>query len=107
MEMLRGSGSKDASRAFEPASYGAVGDGRTLDTVALQAALDNAHAAGGGSVALQPGKTYLSGSLIMRSNVNLHVPAGSELQASGKWEDITERFPEGTEALVAFVDNIY
>ena len=40
---------------------GVVGDGKTLNTTAIQAALDTVGAAGGGTVTLPPG-VYLSGS---------------------------------------------
>ena len=37
------------------------------------------------------GRTFLSGSLVLKSNVELHVERGATLQASGDWADITER----------------
>ncbi|MFC6644176.1 glycoside hydrolase family 28 protein [Granulicella cerasi] len=67
-------------------SEGAVADGRTLNTVALQRAIDRAHEAGGGVVVLTPG-VYLSGGLQLRSNVTLRLEAGSELLGSPRTED--------------------
>ncbi|HMR49733.1 MAG TPA: glycosyl hydrolase family 28 protein [Arachnia sp.] len=69
------------TRTFDPRDFGAVGDGRTLDTHALQAALDACNAAGGGRVALEDG-TYLTGTLFLRSRVELHVAASARLLAS-------------------------
>lgn len=77
-------------------SHGATGDGRTLDTRALQAAID---AAGrlGGTVAFPPGE-YLSGTLRLRSRVTLRLDAGASLIASKADEDFdaVERLPYDT-----------
>lgn len=67
---------------FDPITHGAKADGKVLDTKAIQAAIDEAHANGGGTVLFRSGKTYLSGSLVVKSNVWLHVEQGSLLQAS-------------------------
>ena len=60
---------------------GAKGDGRTLDTVAVQAAMDACAAAGGGTVEFRAGE-YLTGTLHLRSRVNLHLHAGAVLAGS-------------------------
>lgn len=61
--------------------YGAVGDGTSLDTAALQAAVDACALAGGGRVVFPPGR-YLSGTLFLKSDVTLFLAAGSTLLAS-------------------------
>ena len=71
--------------------FGAVGDGVTNDAVSIQAAIDACAGNGGGTVLIPAGATFLSGSLVLRSNVDLHVERGAILQASGDWEHITER----------------
>ncbi|MDR2931232.1 MAG: right-handed parallel beta-helix repeat-containing protein [Propionibacteriaceae bacterium] len=76
---------------FTIREYGAVGDGVTNDAPAIQAAIDAAHANGGGTVIVPSGATYLAGSIVLKSNVELHVERGATLKASGRWEDITER----------------
>jgi polygalacturonase len=69
-----------------PATYldvrklGARGDGVSLDTPAIQAALDQASRQGGGTVLLPPGH-YLSGALLLRSGVRLEITAGATLEA--------------------------
>ncbi len=60
---------------------GAVGDGAHLDTAAIQSAIDACHAAGGGRVCLGPG-TYRSGTLYLKSHVELHLQAGAVLRAT-------------------------
>lgn len=76
---------------FNVRDYGAVGDGTTNDARAIQAAIDACVANGGGTVLVPAGSTYLSGSLVLGSNVDLHIERGATLQASGNWSDITER----------------
>jgi hypothetical protein len=66
---------------FRVDGFGAVGDGRTKDTEAVQAAIDAAHRAGGGVAYLPPG-TYLSGGIELRSRVTLHLEAGATLLGS-------------------------
>ena len=75
--------------------YGAVGDGVALDTAAVQAAIDAAHAAGGGTVVVPAGGTFLIGSIELRSHVELHVERGAVLQGSPHWSDYTARFRVG------------
>ncbi len=55
--------------------YGAVGNGQTLDSPGINAAIDAAVKNGGGTVHL-PAGTYLSGSIHMKSNINLFLDAG-------------------------------
>lgn len=67
--------------------YGAVGDGAHNDTAALQAAIDACHAGGGGRVILNGGHIYRSGTLILRSYVELHLEMGAVLKGSDSLED--------------------
>ena len=62
--------------AFDITQYGAVGDGTTLNTKAIQAAIDAAAASGGGEVRF-PSGTYLTGTLFLKSNVHLCLSQGT------------------------------
>ncbi len=62
---------------FQVASYGAKGDGRALDTTAIQKTIDAA-APAGGTVVFKPG-IYLTGSLFLKSGVHFRVDEGVEL----------------------------
>ena len=68
-------------------AYGARGDGTNNDTAAIQRAVDACAAQGGGRVLLAPGRTYLSGAITLRSNVDFHLPRGATLKASANWRD--------------------
>jgi polygalacturonase len=70
-----------ASRVFDAGAYGAVGDGTTPATAAIQGAIDACAAAGGGVVTLRPG-TYLSGALFLKSRVNLRIDKGVTILAT-------------------------
>lgn len=56
------------------------------NTVAIQAALDACHAAGGGTVRVPPGR-FRTGALLLKSNVRLHLEEGAILQGSDDWQD--------------------
>jgi polygalacturonase len=62
-------------------SYGATGDGRTIDTASLQRAIDAA-ASNGGGIVVFPAGSYLSFSLRLRSQITLEFEAGSILLAA-------------------------
>ena len=66
---------------FNVRSFGASGDGRQLDTLAIQEAVDACHAAGGGTVWLEAGQ-YLTGAIFFRDDITLHLEAGASLLAS-------------------------
>lgn len=69
------------------APYCAAGDGITNDRAAIQQAIDDASRAGGGTVVLTAGKTFLSGNLVLRSCVTLHFEDGAELFQSSDPND--------------------
>jgi len=68
--------------------FGAKGDGKTLDTKAIQSAIDKCFIEKGGTV-LIPAGDFLSGTLELKSNVTLHIAAAGKLLGSSKREDYT------------------
>ncbi len=77
-----------APKIFFANDYGAKGDGTTLDTAAIQKAIDAA-APKKGTVTFKPG-TYLTGSLFLKSGITLDIPEGVTLTGS---QDIKD-FPD-------------
>ena len=71
--------------------FGAVGDGATLNTKAIQAAIDACHAAGGGRVVVADG-TFMTGTIVLKGNVDLHLAANGVLLGSPS----CGRYKEGT-----------
>jgi polygalacturonase len=70
-----------SSGRFDVRSYGATGDGKTLDTDAVNRAIEAAAAAGGGLVLFTPG-IYLCFSIHLKSNVHLHIEQGATILAA-------------------------
>lgn len=70
-----------AAETYNVRHFGAKGDGVHLDSKAINAAIDTAVANGGGTVLL-PAGTYLSGSIRLKSNIELHLEAGAVLLAT-------------------------
>lgn len=71
---------------FNILRYGAKSDGITLNTTAINQAITKANEAGGG-VVLIPNGFWLTGPIVLKSNVNLHIAKGALLQFSNKRED--------------------
>jgi polygalacturonase len=68
------------------ADRGAVADGRSMDTRAIQSAVDECAAQGGGTVVV-PAGIWLTGSVALKSQVSLRLEAGAILRASGNLAD--------------------
>jgi polygalacturonase len=66
--------------------YGATGDGKTKDTLAIQQTIERCSVFGGGEVVV-PAGDYLTGALSLRSNVVLRVEEGATLNGSPDMAD--------------------
>ncbi len=71
----------ETTSVFAVRAFGATGDGRTLDTAAVNRAIAAAAAAGGGTVEFAAGD-YLCHSIRLQSNVTLHLGPGATLLAA-------------------------
>lgn len=71
----------ESGRTFLANAYGALPDGATSSTRAIQRAIDAAADAGGGLVAFAPGR-YLTGAIFLKSNVHLRLDSGVTLLGS-------------------------
>src|SRR3954469_728633 len=70
-----------AAADFNVRDHGATGDGKTLDTDAINKAIEAAAAVGGGTVHF-PAGNYLSFSIRLKSNIALHLDPGAVLIAA-------------------------
>ena len=74
------------SKVFNVKTFGAVGDGKTLNTKALQAAIDTCTQAGGGTVRV-PAGDFVTGTLHLKSHITLSLDYGASLLGSQNWAD--------------------
>ena len=98
---------------IDVSKIGAIGDGSYLNTTIIQKAIDDCNAAGGGRVILSGG-IYLTGKLIMKSNVTLHITSGTTLLGSYEYENYPETehvkhvdsslLPRGNNTCLIFAD---
>jgi len=79
-----------AAHLFSVRDFAAAGDGKKLDSGAINAAIDACHASGGGVAYVPPG-TYLSGTVVLKSNVTLYLEAGATLLGSRDIADYSPR----------------
>jgi polygalacturonase len=89
------------AKVFDVRQFGAVGDGKTLDTAAIQKALDECGQSGGGVVEM-PAGIYLSKPIFLRSKTKLQLDAGAILQARDEPSD----FLDANGATLAFVNGV-
>ena len=90
-----GGGAHSGRRLYSVRAYGATGNGRDLDTRAINQAIDACHSAGGGTVYVPPG-IYVSGTIHLKSNITLYLEAGATIQASTNLADYPLHAPATT-----------
>jgi len=77
------------TKVFLVNNYGAINDGKTLNTKAIQKAIDACAAKGGGIVAFNNG-VYLTGSVFLKSGVHFRIDKGVEIRGSQNIADYKE-----------------
>ncbi len=74
------------SETYNVKDFGAVGDGKTINTTAIQNTINKCRDEGGG-VVLMPTGTFISGTIQLFSNINLHLESGAILKGSDNVSD--------------------
>jgi hypothetical protein len=89
-----GSRATGGTRVYNIVDFGAKGDGKTLDTAAVQAAIDACNKDQGGTV-LVPAGVFVIGTVELKSNVTLHISAQGKLlgSADGKQYHAVDAIP--------------
>jgi polygalacturonase len=77
------------AKIFNTADYGVRSDTNTISTTGIQKAIDDCAAKGGGVVIFKPG-IYVTGSVFIKSNVQLRIDEGVTLLGSQRFEDYPE-----------------
>jgi polygalacturonase len=75
-----------ADAAFNVVDSGAVGDGVTVNTAAIQSSID-ACASGGGGTVLFPAGRFVTGTLFLKDKVCLHLESGAVILGSTHLDD--------------------
>ncbi len=88
-----GGGIRGQEKIYNPENYGAVTDGKTLNTKAIQEAIDQCSEDGGGIVRLSGGQ-YLSGTLFLKDHVHFEIMEGSTLMGSTDLKDYPKTNPD-------------
>lgn len=83
---------------YDITGFGAVADGKTVNTRAINAAVEKCAADGGGRVLIPAGGVFVSGTIWLKSHVELYLEHGAVLLASGDFADYNEdnAYPENT-----------
>lgn len=92
-----------ADHDYSITHFGAIADGVTINTRAIQTAIDKAAADGGGTVCVPPGR-FVTGTIFFKSHIRLYLESGAVLLGSRDINDypITIcRFPSGSDRYVA------
>ena len=79
---------------FPVREYGAVGDGKTFDTEAVQRAIDACAADGGGRVVIEKG-VFLVKPIMLKSGVDLHIARNARLSGLPYGFNRADAYPEG------------
>jgi polygalacturonase len=91
---VKATGNDTGARIYNIRDFGAKGDGKSLDTAAVQAAIDTCNKEQGGTV-LVPAGVFVIGTVELKSNVTLHIAAQGKLlgTADGKQYHASDAIP--------------
>ncbi len=78
-----------ADHIYDITKFGAKPDGQTLNTIAIQSAIDQCTKDGGGQVLVPPGQ-FLTGSIHLGNHVHLYLQLGASLMGSGHLSDYSD-----------------
>ena len=90
--MITGSASTASAADVDITKYGAVGDGHTLNTSAIQTAIDACSKTGGGTVIFPAGK-FLTGTIVLKDHITLRLQKDAVLLGSTHVEDYQNMDP--------------
>jgi len=71
---------------FNVCNFGIVGDGDTVNTVAIQSLIDSCSKNGGGTIYFPPGN-FLTGTMIIKNNINIYLSSGATIWGSTNRSD--------------------
>jgi polygalacturonase len=77
------------AKVYNVTDFGAVNDGKSINTVSIQKAIDQCTKDGGGTVLLSGGGKFMTGTIYLKDNVTLHIDNGTTLLGSNRYSDYT------------------
>lgn len=83
---------KPGNGIYNIKDFGAKGDGKTLDSPAINKAIEHCNSNGGGTILVPPG-VFLSGTIHLKSNMVFHIGAGATILGSSNladYQDVVE-----------------
>jgi polygalacturonase len=89
-------------RSLSISEFGAIGDGKTLNTDAISKAIAACEQANGGTVVVPAGR-FLTGPFVLASNLNLHLADGATILMSDRRADL-KRSGDGFENCISAAD---
>jgi hypothetical protein len=95
-----------AEKVFDVKDFGAQGNGKVVNTLSIQKAIDACFNAGGGLVNVGPGD-YLTGTLILKSGVDLHLEKGATLHASRSIADYRMPLENATRPVLIYANGAH